>query len=93
MMKATAPEITAPANQRHPNRQTEIRRTERDRIGADAEKTGMAKADLSGKAHQQVETDDGHGIDVDQGRNAEIKAARDNRRQQHDATANPPRNQ
>ena len=40
-----------------PGRDAEMRRTDRHRVGADAEEAGVAEADLSGKAHQQIEAD------------------------------------
>ena len=41
----------------------EMRRQHGRRVGADAEEAGMAKADLAGKADQQVEAEDDDGVD------------------------------
>ena len=66
----------APTNNAEPGRHAEMSRSDGDRIGADAEKAGMAKADLTGKAHQQIEADDRDREDENQRRDAIVVGGR-----------------
>ncbi len=54
-MNAIKPAIAAPAGSAAQDGTPEMRRPDRDRIGADAEEAGMPEADLAGEAHQQVQ--------------------------------------
>ena len=59
-------------------------RADGDRIGADAEKAGMAQADLAGKAHQQIEADDRQRENENQRADAIVVRRRKEQRQDND---------
>ena len=51
-----------------------MRRADRHRVGAEAPEAGVAEADLAGKAHEQVEADDGERRDEDAGADLIVEA-------------------
>ena len=71
-------------NERRPGWEAQMRRPQRDRVGADAEEAGMAEAHLAGEPHEDVEPDRGERRDPDEGGDAEIEAGRKDERQQRD---------
>ena len=61
-----------------------MHRSDGDGIGADAEKAGMAQADLAGKAHEQIEADHGERENENQRADAVVIGRREKQRQHDD---------
>ena len=90
---ARMPVASAPAPMASKRMPAEMRRQHGRGIGADAEETGVAEADLAGKADQQVEAEDDDRVDRHADRQIECRSCWAKRRaddQDHRATMRRP---